>query len=166
MKIHLIVAMTADRVIGDPGKLPWHIPEDLKRFKEITTGHTVIMGLNTYRTINRPLPNRNNIVLSHEEIDLPGCVVATSVEEALNKAKKYGKGIFIMGGASVYEQMLPLAEVLHISHVKKNYPGSIKFPEYDQTNWREIDSEEYAEFTAKTYERITKLAELPQLNVR
>lgn len=156
MKIHLIAGMTRERVIGTPGALPWHIPEDLKHFKEITTGHTVIMGYNTYLTINKPLPNRNNIVLSHEQIEIPGVTVCTSIDDALAKAKEFKTDAYIMGGASVYEQMLPQAEVLHISHIKKDYPGTIHFPEVNWEDWQETASQDFKEFTYKKYERATK----------
>jgi len=146
--------MTKDRVIGKPGALPWRIPEDLKRFKNLTTGKTVIMGLNTYRTINRPLPKRNNIILSYEPMEIEGADVCTSIEEARAKAESYGKDIFVMGGAQVYEQMLPLVEKLHVSWVKKDYEGEIKFPEFKLEDWQETEREEFSEFTAVTYDRL------------
>src|SRR5688572_17813376 len=130
--IKMIVAMTRQRVIGQPGALPWYIPDDLKRFKKITQGHTVIMGRNTFESIGRPLPNRNNIVLSFAREEIPGVEVCVSIEEALARAKAYGAEIFVIGGASIYEQMLPLTDVLYVSHVKKDYPGTIYFPSFDQ----------------------------------
>jgi len=154
MKINLIVAMTKDRVIGLPNALPWHISEDLRRFKKITDGQTVIMGRNTYGSIGRPLPNRHNIVLSNKDEEIDGAEVCGSLEEGLRVAKATGKQVFIIGGACVYEQALPLVDVMYISHVKKNYEGTVYFPEYDLDEWREEAREEFDEFVAVTYKRV------------
>jgi len=152
--LQLIVAMTDKRVIGKPGALPWHIAEDLKRFKKLTTGQTIIMGRNTYEAIGRPLPNRNNVVLDFDERPIEGAIVCGSIPKALEVARGYGTEIFVAGGANIYKQMLPMVDVMHISHVKKDYEGSILFPELKLSEWKEVGSEEYEEFTAKTYERV------------
>lgn len=151
--IHAIVAMTADRVIGQRNTLPWKLKGDLPRFKKLTTGQTVIMGRNTFESIGRPLPNRYNIVLDFEKRPLEGAAVCSSVEEALQLARSYGTEIFVIGGASVYEQMLPYVEVLHVSHVKKDYEGDVYFPAYESADWKEVAREDYDEFTAVMYER-------------
>lgn len=151
--IHAIVAMTPDRVIGKRNALPWKLKGDLPRFKRLTAGHTVIMGRNTYESIGRPLPQRHNIVLDFEKRPIAGATVCGSVAEALETARSYGTDIFVIGGASVYQQMLPFVERLHISHVKHPYEGDVHFPDYDPTNWREIAREDYDDFTAITYDR-------------
>ena len=145
MTVHAIVAMTKDRVIGKLDALPWHIPEDLKKFKKLTIGQTVVMGKRTYESIGRPLPGRNNIVLSFEPEEIEGVRVCASVDEALFQARLLGREIFVIGGASVYEQTLSLVDVLHISHVKKNYPGTVYFPAYDAAEWKVTKREEYEE---------------------
>lgn len=154
MAINLIVAMTKDRVIGKPNALPWHISDDLKRFKRITNGQTVIMGRNTYESIGRPLPNRYNIVLSHESEDIEGVKVCNSLDEGLEVAKQTSREIFIIGGASVYKQALSKVDAMYVSHIKNDYEGTVFFPEYDESEWKEGDKEEYDEFVAITYKRV------------
>jgi len=156
MKIHLIAAVTGQRVIGNSQGLPWYIPEDLKRFKKITIGQTILMGRRTYETIGRPLPNRVNIVLDKEKKPIAGARVCGSIDEALAWAEQQGKELFVIGGANVYGQMLPMVEVMHLSHIKKDYPGDVYFPKYDKSEWREIEREEYDEFTAITYKLKTE----------
>lgn len=151
--IHAIVAMTGDRVIGKRNTLPWKLKGDLPRFKKLTSGHTVVMGRNTYDSIGRPLPQRHNIVLDFEKRAIDGAEVAHSLEEALQLANAHGTEIFIIGGASIYEQMLPYVEILHISHVKHPYEGDVHFPPYDPADWQEVAREDYDEFTAVTYKR-------------
>lgn len=151
--IHAIVAMTRDRVIGRRNALPWKLKGDLPRFKRLTSGQTVIMGLNTYESIGRPLPNRYNIVLDFEQRPIEGATVCGSIVEALRQARLLEREIFIIGGASVYEQMLPFVEVLHVSLVKNDYAGDVYFPIYDIGEWKEMSREEFGDFTAVTYER-------------
>lgn len=139
---NLIVAMTGDGVIGLDNKLPWHIPEDMKNFKELTTGNVVVMGRKTYESIPekfRPLPNRDNIVvstqMSNNSSNYNGIIVVPSLEEALNKSKEFNKEIFIIGGAQLYEAALPFVEKMYISFVKGSYHGNVFFPEIDMTEW-------------------------------
>ncbi|PIT98020.1 MAG: hypothetical protein COT71_02925 [Candidatus Andersenbacteria bacterium CG10_big_fil_rev_8_21_14_0_10_54_11] len=154
MTVHAIVAMTRDGVIGKRNALPWKLKGDLPRFKRLTMGQTVIMGLRTFESIGRPLPGRNTIVLDDQGREIEGLAVARSIAEAMELARSYGTDIFVIGGASVYAQMLPLVEVLHVSHVKKDYDGDVYFPEYNRSAWREVAREEYPEFEAVTYERV------------
>jgi len=151
--IHAIVAMTDQRVIGKRNALPWKLKGDLPRFKKLTSGHTVIMGRNTFQSIGRPLPNRHNIVLDFKKQPIAGATVCGSIDEALQVARSFSTEIFVIGGASIYEQMLPYVERLHISHVKQNYDGDVYFPAYNPSDWREITREDYDEFTAVTYDR-------------
>ncbi len=156
--IHLIVAMTNCKVIGNNGQLIWKINDDMKLFKEITINQTVIMGKNTWESIPtkfRPLPNRNNIVISRSICETNGAEVANSIEKSLEIAKKYNTEIFCIGGAQIYKEFLKknLIEVLHISWVKQNYDGNIFFPEIDFNNWKEIEKKEFEEFTYKKYIR-------------
>lgn len=153
MEIHLIAALTPQGVIGNNRGLPWHIKEDLQRFKKITTGETILMGKTTFATISKPLPNRNNIVLDKENEKIEGAYVCDSLEKALSLAGTITEELFVIGGASVYEQTLPMADTLNLSHLKENFPGNIYFPAYNQNEWQETGKEEYKEFTAVIYKR-------------
>jgi dihydrofolate reductase len=151
--IAIIVGFPKNRVIGKGPNLPWHIPEDLKHFKEQTMGKTVIMGLVTFRSIGKPLPNRNNIVMSLEKVEIPGVEVATSVDDAIEKAKKHNTDIFIMGGATIYRLFLPIADKLYISHIKKDYEGDVFFPIYDEKEWVPEYREDKGPFEFVIYRR-------------
>lgn len=131
-----------DRAIGKNNALLWSIPEDMKHFRELTTGHAVIMGENTFRSIGKPLPNRTNIILSLDpHFDPEGCMVVRSIEEALDMAKRSeAEEIFIIGGASIYRQFIPLAERLYLTLVEGEYEADTFFPEYG--DFTEILSEE------------------------
>ena len=156
MDIHLIAALTDAGVIGNSSGLPWHIAEDLQRFKKITTGKTVLMGRRTFETIGRPLPNRENIILDQEKKPVAGATVCNSMADALKRAQEIGTDLYVIGGANVYAQMLPMVDVMHLSHVKRDYPGDVYFPKYDKTEWQEFAREEFDEFTAITYKRKTE----------
>lgn len=133
-KISMIVAVDEARAIGKDNRLLWNIPEDLKRFKELTTGHTVIMGENTYYSIGRPLPDRTNIVVTlNQSLELPGCLVAHSIDEAFRMAKeKESEEVFVIGGASIYKQCLPLVERLYLTLVEGTHEADTFFPEYSE----------------------------------
>jgi dihydrofolate reductase len=142
--ISIIVAVSDDLGIGKDNRLLWNISEDMKRFKRLTTGNTVIMGKKTWESLpRRPLPGRTNIVLTddpHEIID--GSVTAYSIEDALSKCKK-GEEIFVIGGGSVYRQFMPVADKLYITHVHKRAPADIYFPEIDLNKWEVVDKEDF-----------------------
>ncbi len=133
-----------DRAIGFRNALLWHIPEDFRHFKETTSGHAVIMGENTYRSIGRPLPNRTNIILSLDPNFSPeGCVVVSSVEGALAKAREVEREeIFIIGGASIYRQFLPYADRLYLTLVEGDFEADTFFPEYPEFT-QEISREDH-----------------------
>jgi len=153
---HLIVAMTQNRVIGNAGTIPWKIKEDMKLFKEKTTGNTVLMGKNTWNSLPtefRPLPNRNNIIVSTSLEEQNGAIVCKTIEEGITEAKKLGKEIYCIGGGQIYSAMLPFANVLDISWVKKEYSGDTKFPEINLNEWKETEKKEFTEFVYKKYER-------------
>lgn len=154
MKINLITAFTKKSVIGTKDGLPWDIPEDLKYFQTTTKGKTVLMGRKTFDTIGRPLPRRNNIILDYEKRPIEGAWVFGSITEAIQQAKKFKETLFVIGGASVYSQMLPQVDNLYISHIKKDYPGDVYFPAYDKSLWQEVKRQEYDEFTAVIYKKI------------
>ena len=127
MKIILIAALNLKRVIGNDGKIPWHLPEDLKRFKNITTGHTILMGRKTFESLGRTLPNRRNVVITKSEI--PNIETYNSIEIALENLKNEEK-VFVIGGGEIYSQMLSKADEIYLTIVENNLNGDTFFPEY------------------------------------
>ena len=143
MKISLIVAVAEDRAIGDKGNLLWHLSSDLKRFKAITTGHTIIMGRKTYDSLpNGALPNRRNIVISRQLKSLKDAEVYSDIDEAL-KAASDEDIVYIIGGGEIYNKTFPLAEELHLTLVHKSYPeADTRFPEWKLTDWNILKQEQ------------------------
>jgi len=141
--ISIIVAVSDNLGIGKDNDLLWHIPEDLKRFKKLTMGKTLIMGKKTWESLPRkPLPGRKNIVLTDIPEECIDCsVTAYSIEDALNKCSK-DEEIFIIGGGSVYRQFMPLADRLYITHVHKKSSADVYFPKIDLRKWKVIEREE------------------------
>jgi dihydrofolate reductase len=136
-KLSIIVAMSSNRVIGVNNSLPWHLSEDLKHFKTLTTGHTILMGRKTYESIGKPLPNRRNIVISRNLNAFYGGVeVVHSLEDAFSTSSN-DKEVFIIGGSNIYEQSLHLVEHLYITEIKKAFEGDAFFPEIDKSLWTE-----------------------------
>ncbi len=145
MTLSLIVAAAENGVIGrNDGSIPWKLSADMAYFKKTTMGHPIIMGRNTYESIGRPLPGRRNIVISRNTAYLAeGCEVVSSLEAAIDKAASSGdKEIFVIGGGAVYEQALPLANVLYITLVHASPEGDVRFA-YDPTQWKEVSREEH-----------------------
>lgn len=148
----LVAALTRGRVIGAEGGIPWHLPEDLRHFKQLTTGATVIMGRGTFDSIGRALPGRRTIVITRSPTwSAPGVETAGSVDEALERAAP--EQIFIAGGAQIYALALPRADRMVLSHVHLDVPGDTYFPEWDPAHWRVVQEQAYDGFTVVTYER-------------
>ena len=125
--IKIIAAMSKNRVIGDSNSLIWSLPNDLKRFKQLTTGQTVIMGRKTYESIGRPLPNRRNIIITRDEnYEAIGCEIVNSLEEALLLS---GEDCFIIGGGEIYKQSLPIADKVYLTLIQEDFQGDTSFPE-------------------------------------
>lgn len=133
--ISIIVAVAANGVIGDNNSLLWHISEDLRNFKRITSGHPVVMGRKTFESLGRPLPNRTNVVVSRTVTEIEGCRVAASLDEALAMFPE-DEEVFIIGGAQIYAQALDAADKLYLTRVEHDYEGDTSFPEWDATRWR------------------------------
>lgn len=141
MKLIIIAAIAYNRVIGKNGKLPWHIPEDLARFKQLTTGHTVIMGRRTFDSLDNPLPNRTNIVITSRVIN--GVKSYPSLEYAL-QALKNEKEVYVIGGGKVFTDALMFADELRLTLVEREVDGDTYFPPYQeilQKNFRLIEEE-------------------------
>ena len=143
MHISIIVAIAANNAIGKDNDLLWHISRDLKRFKELTKGHYVVMGKKTYFSLpNRPLPNRTNMVIT----DVPGeqidnCLMAYSIEDAISKMDPENEN-FIIGGGSIYRQFLPYADKLYITRVHKEFEADTFFPEISFEEWKLVEKED------------------------
>jgi dihydrofolate reductase len=138
--VSLIAAVAQNLVIGNAGKLPWRLPDDLARFKEITLGHSVIMGRKTFESLGKPLAGRRNIVLTKDaSLSFPGCEMARTFEDVMTLATH--EEVFVIGGASVYALFLPVAHRLYLTHVEGNFPGDVFFPEVDWEQWRTVKKE-------------------------
>jgi len=157
--ISIIVAVAENGVIGDKNALLWHIREDLQRFKALTSGHPVAMGRKTYESLGRPLPDRRNIVISRQKIAIEGCEAVHSLDEAIALFGPDEEG-FVIGGAQIYAEALPVADRLYLTRVERPYAGDTRFPEWDAAQWRLVASERFERgadypypFTFETYER-------------
>jgi dihydrofolate reductase len=141
-RIALVWAMARNRVIGLANGLPWRLPADMARFKALTTGHPVVMGRKTFESLGRPLPNRTNIVVTRDPAYAPpGCLVAHSVEEALQLAARHAandeREVFVIGGEHLYRQTLPLADRLYVTLVEADVAGDAWFPDFSLDDWLE-----------------------------
>jgi dihydrofolate reductase len=156
--ISIIAAMAKNRSVGNKGKIPWHITEDYIRFSKITKGHPVIMGQKTFESISgfsnfegwnekakqevKLLPDRTNIILTDESLNIPGAIMANSIEDAIKKAEQ-GEGseeIFFIGGASVFNQTINLADKIYLTVIDEEVEGDTYFPEINLSQWNEVES--------------------------
>ena len=161
-RITLIAALARNGVIGVGNRMPWHISEDLRRFKALTMGHPVVMGRKTFASIGKALPGRENIVISRSrDLDAPGCRVVNTLEAALAVAGGAAE-VFVIGGAEIYGLALPLADRLELTEVDVAIDGDAHFPEWERSAWREVAREsrstegpEGLRFDFVTYERGT-----------
>ncbi len=168
MKISIIVAASTNNVIGCDGKLPWHLPEDLKRFKQLTSGKPIIMGRITYQSIGSPLSDRKNIVLStHHELKIDGCEVVTTLDAAIRIAGNVEE-IMVIGGSRVYLQVLPMTERIYMTRVNAIVDGDTYFPEINDIEWQIVDHEDFSAsesrqfgFSFITLDRVIRCSTLP-----
>ena len=150
-KVSIIVAMSKNRVIGVKNSLPWHISEDLKRFKRLTTGYPIIMGRKTFESIGKPLPERRNIVISrNQNLKLQDVEVVKSIEDALKICSSENL-IYIIGGEQIYNLAMPYANNIHLTEVNKEVEGDAFFPEFDKNEWKEIARENSKDFIDTSY---------------
>ena len=168
MALALIAALATNNCIGQNGRLPWHIPADLKRFKELTRGKIVLMGRKTWESIPekfRPLPYRVNVVISRQpHLALPpGVKLYHTIDEAL--ATHAGEDIVIIGGGEVYRQTMALADTLYITEVNQTVEGDAFFPPIDKTAWHETEREKNEGFSFVTYKRIISNGFVAQINL-
>ena len=152
MQLSIIVAMSKNQVIGMDGILPWHISSDLKNFKKLTMGKPILMGRKTHESIGRPLPGRENIILTqNKNYFSEGCVVKNTLDEALLYCEKAPE-VMVMGGATLYEQTLNIAKKLYITEVIASVSGDIFFPEYDRSQWLEISRDNFKADESNEYD--------------
>lgn len=144
MNIIAVVAMSENRVIGKNRKLPWHLPADMNHFKDITMGKPILMGRRTYESIQRPLPGRCNIVITRDPLYVaPGCVVVTSIDDAL-AAAAYSEDIFVIGGEQLYKNTLALTKRIYMTIIHHDFDGDTHFPDINQNEWKETERINYS----------------------
>ncbi len=161
MKISLIAAMDNHRLIGRENGLPWHLPADFSHFKQVTMGKPVIMGRKTFESIGRPLPGRTNVIISRSGFSAEGVIVVDSISAAL-QAVEGAEEAMVIGGANLYEQMLPMAHKMYLTLVDAECDGDAWFPSFDESEWEVVDEfshpadekNNYA-FRVVTYQRKT-----------
>lgn len=155
MTLSLIVAVADDRAIGQDNSLPWHLPADLKRFRETTTGHTVLMGRNAYLSLPKgALPNRRNVIVSATLKEAVGAEVYPSIEVALEAVKNDGE-VFLIGGAQLYEAILPFCDKLYLTTVKGSFPDADTFfPELDLAEWNLVEESSFPSDEKNAYETV------------
>lgn len=154
----LIAAVAENRTIGKNGDVPWHIPEDMKHFKNKTMSHPVIMGRKTYQSLPenyRPLEGRKNIVLTRSgfEPEYESVKIVNSLEEAYREARKKDERCYVIGGSSVYKAALEKADRMILTEVHREVEGDTFFPEWDEENWKETEREDHEDFSFVEYER-------------
>jgi len=155
--ISLIVATSANGVIGRGGELPWHLSDDLKRFKQLTMGKPIVMGRKTFDSIGRALPGRQNIVLTKQsEFIADGCDVVSSVDAAVTTAGGAGE-IMVIGGSEIYALFLPLANCIYMTRVQVDVDGDTRFPELDDEQWQETEHENHGAGESNDYEFTTSV---------
>lgn len=143
MKITIVVAIAQNNMIGCANKLLWHISEDLKHFKRITTGGCVVMGRKTFESIGKPLPNRRNVVISrNRDLVIDGCEVFASIEDMISGLRGVDE-VFVIGGGEIYRQTLPLADKVELTIVERDYEGDTCFPAIDYSKWKIVGEERF-----------------------
>ncbi|NPD43948.1 MULTISPECIES: dihydrofolate reductase [unclassified Lentimicrobium] len=143
--LSIIVAVAENNAIGKDNDLIWYISDDLKRFKRLTTGHTILMGRKTYESLpNGALPKRENVVITRDkDLKLDKCTMLHSVDEAIEKYAKSEEEVFVIGGGSIYEKLLPYAHKIFLTKVHSSFEADVFFPEIDIQNWKVIAEEHH-----------------------
>jgi len=161
--VALVAAVAANGVIGAGNRLPWRLPADLKRFRALTTGHSIIMGRKTWESIGRPLPDRQNIVVTRQaSFTAAGADIASSLDDALAQVRMPAPA-FCIGGGKLYREALPRATTLYLTEIGRAFDGDATFPEFERSEWREINRETHADSTDSglpyafvTYQRVAR----------
>jgi dihydrofolate reductase len=147
-ELAIVAAVASNGVIGAGNRLPWRLPADLKRFRALTSGHSIIMGRKTWESIGRPLPDRQNIVVTRQShFSAPGTDIASSLDDALARVRLPAPA-FCIGGGKLYREALARASTLYLTEIGRAFEGDAKFPEFDRGEWREVDREMHADTAA------------------
>lgn len=140
--IAIVVAAAENNVIGKDNGLIWHLPADLRHFKQITMGHPILMGRKTYESIGKPLPGRTSIIITTQKgYEAEGCIVTHSLQEALEQARQLDEAIYIIGGAEIYKQALPLTDTIYLTRLHHAFEGDVYFPELEEQDWETVEQE-------------------------
>lgn len=140
--ISFIVAMDSQRVIGKENQLPWHLPADLKFFKKVTMGHPIVMGRKTHESIGKPLPGRENVIVTrNKDYASDGCIVLHTIEELLQYVEEKKEEVFVIGGAELFTVMFPYADRLYLTQIEHEFEGDVYFPEFHKDEWIRISHE-------------------------
>ncbi|MBY0474450.1 MAG: dihydrofolate reductase [Nitrosomonas sp.] len=146
-RLSILVAMAKNRVIGKNNQLPWHIPADLKHFKFLTMGQIIVMGRKTYESIGRPLPGRENIIITRQlGYEAPGATVVSSLQDALlicEESSTINRESFIIGGEKLYRQTLSICQRMYVTEIQSDFEGDVFFPEFDRSDWEEIQRDKH-----------------------
>jgi dihydrofolate reductase len=154
-RINVIAAMAKNRVIGINNTLPWHLPEDLKHFKALTMGHHIILGRKTYESIGRPLPGRTTVIVTRDpDYQVEGCLTAHSIDAAI-AACGSDLEVFFVGGANLYEQILPRADRIYLTEIQAEYQGDAHFPAFDSKDWQETARDRQVSAAGLAYHFVT-----------
>jgi dihydrofolate reductase len=146
MTLSIVVILSTNNVIGRDNQLPWHMPADLKRFKNLTMGHHILMGRRTFDEIKKPLPGRVNVVITRDHhFAVEGVAISRSIDEAISKAEAAGdKEIFLIGGGEIFKQVIHRADRMYITRIHADIEGDTYFPEFDDVNeWKLVDAEHF-----------------------
>jgi dihydrofolate reductase len=144
MNLSIIVALSENNVVGINNQLPWHLSADLKRVKSLTMGHHLIMGRKTYESIGKPLPGRTNVIITrNKNFKAEGCVIVSSLMEALEKAKGDNEA-FIFGGGEIFREGLPMVNKIYMTRIHENIQGDTRFPELNPVEWKEISRQDFS----------------------
>ncbi|WP_449536640.1 dihydrofolate reductase [Ferdinandcohnia sp. Marseille-Q9671] len=160
--ISLLLAMDKNQLIGKDNDLPWRLPADLAYFKRVTMGHPIIMGRKTYDSIGRPLPGRENIIVTRDKTyHAEGCKVIHSIEEIVTLSENTEQELFVIGGAEIFKEILPYSDRLYITEIEEEFEGDTYFPAFDKADWKVIskekgikDEKNQYDYTFLVYEKV------------
>ncbi|PMC39245.1 dihydrofolate reductase [Bacillus sp. UMB0899] len=140
--ISLLVAMDKHRLIGRDNQLPWHLPQDLAYFKKVTMNHKIVMGRKTFESIGRPLPGRENIIVTRDKTyTQKGCTILHSIEEIIELSSHSKDELFVIGGAEIFKEILPVSDRLYITEIDHEFEGDTYFPDRNHSEWKKVSDE-------------------------
>jgi len=142
--IAIVVAVAENNVIGKDNQLIWHLPADLRFFKNLTMGHPIVMGRKTYESIGKPLPGRTTVIITRQhDLEAPGCIVVNSIDEAIAQAQTIDQDVYIIGGAEIYKQALSKVDTIYLTRVHHTFEGDTFFPEIVESQWEVVSEEKH-----------------------